>query len=416
MARRMETPDGWKASLLDSVTKRGSGHTPDKEHPEYWNGGIKWVSLADSNKLDAGTISETDKEISELGIAKSSAVVHPSGTVILSRDAGVGKSAVLDGDMAVSQHFIAWRCSPSLGLHNWFLYNWLQFNKREFERQAVGSTIKTIGLPYFKRLQICHPSYAEQLAIVEIISAWDRAIETVEALIANARAQKQALMQQLLPQGTTPPKKRLPGFSGEWDRKSISEIASRITQRNDGTGLPVLTISSTSGFVRQDAKYSRFMAGKSVETYIMLSEGDFAYNKGNSKTYEFGCIFDLEGYERALVPHVYVCFKLKKGHSHRFYKALFEADYLAPQLGRLVNTGVRNNGLLNIKPSEFLSTKIPVPPLDEQEAIAAVMEAASRTVIEHETQLSALRQEKAALMQQLLTGKRRVKLSESEVA
>ena len=410
MARRMEAPEGWKISLLDSVTKRGSGHTPDKEHPEYWNGGIKWVSLADSHRLDAGTISETAKEISELGIAKSSAVVHPSGTVILSRHAGVGKSAVLDGDMAVSQHFIAWRCSSSLGLHNWFLYMWLQFNKREFERQAVGSTIKTIGLPYFKRLQICYPPYAEQSAIVDIIRTWDRAIETVEALIANARAQKQALMQQLLSG-----KHRLPGFDDEWQRKPINEIATRVTRRNDGTELPVLTISSTSGFVRQDEKYSRFMAGKSVDTYIVLNEGEFAYNKGNSKTYEFGCIFDLEGYARALVPHVYVCFKLKKGYSHRFYKALFEADYLAPQLGQLVNTGVRNNGLLNIKPSEFLGTMVPVPPLDEQDAIAAVMEAASRTVIEHEAQLTALRQEKAALMQQLLTGKRRVKLPESEV-
>ena len=77
---------------------------------------------------------------------------------------------------------------------------------------------------------------------------------------------------------------------------------------------------------------------------------------------------------------------------------------------------MRNNGLLNIKPSEFLGTRVPVPPIDEQDAIAAVMEAASRTVIEYETQLAALRQEKAALMQQLLTGKRRVKLPESEVA
>ena len=71
MGRQIEAPEGWKISLLDSVTKRGSGHTPDKQHPEYWNGGIKWVSLADSHRLDAGAISETDKEISELGVAKS---------------------------------------------------------------------------------------------------------------------------------------------------------------------------------------------------------------------------------------------------------------------------------------------------------------------------------------------------------
>jgi type I restriction enzyme, S subunit len=113
-------PTGWQVDLLDNVGKRGSGHTPDQEYPEYWNGGIRWVSLADSNKLDKIYISETTKQISELGIRNSSAVLHPPGTVVLSRDAGVGKSAILATDMAVSQHFIAWVCGPKL--HNLYLY------------------------------------------------------------------------------------------------------------------------------------------------------------------------------------------------------------------------------------------------------------------------------------------------------
>lgn len=315
---------------------------------------------------------------------------------------------LVDGKFNVNNHAHAIRGTGACEA-DWFYY---YFQNRDLREHLTRQGAKRYKLTKasLEKIPLLVPPSVERVEIISILRTWDRAIETVEALIANARAQKQALMQQLLGG-----KHRLPGFSGEWHRKPINEIATRITRRNDGTDLPVLTISSTSGFVRQDEKYSRFMAGKSVDTYIVLNEGEFAYNKGNSKTYEFGCIFDLEGYARALVPHVYVCFKLKKGYSHRFYKALFEADYLAPQLGQLVNTGVRNNGLLNIKPSEFLGTKVPVPPLDEQDAIAAVMEAASRTVIEHETQLTALRQEKAALMQQLLTGKRRVKLPESEV-
>lgn len=315
---------------------------------------------------------------------------------------------LVDGKFNVNNHAHAIRGTGACEA-DWFYY---YFQNRDLREHLTRQGAKRYKLTKasLEKIPLLVPPSVERVEIISILRTWDRAIETVEALIANARAQKQALMQQLLSG-----KHRLPGFSGEWHRKPINEIATRITRRNDGTDLPVLTISSTSGFVRQDEKYSRFMAGKSVDTYIVLNEGEFAYNKGNSKTYEFGCIFDLEGYARALVPHVYVCFKLKKGYSHRFYKALFEADYLAPQLGQLVNTGVRNNGLLNIKPSEFLGTKVPVPPLDEQDAIAAVMEAASRTVIEHETQLTALRQEKAALMQQLLTGKRRVKLPESEV-
>lgn len=76
-------PLEWEVTLLDSVSTRGSGHTPNKNHPDYWNGGIKWVSLSDTSKLDQLWIYETDKEISEQGIANSSAVLHPAGTVII---------------------------------------------------------------------------------------------------------------------------------------------------------------------------------------------------------------------------------------------------------------------------------------------------------------------------------------------
>lgn len=278
--------------------------------------------------------------------------------------------------------------------------------QRQINAATKGSTFVEITLEDLRKVEVCCPrEKSEQRRIADVLSTWDRAIEAVEALIANARIQKKALMQSLLTGS-----KRLPGFSGAWKRQPIADVSTRISRRNDGTPLPVLTISSTSGFVRQDAKYARFMAGKSVESYIMLRKGEFAYNKGNSKTYEFGCVFDLEDTECGLVPHVYVCFRLKPGYSHRFYKALFEADFLAAQLGRLVNTGVRNNGLLNITPVQFLGTKVPVPPLDEQEAIAAVMEAASNEGRMFEAQLAALRQEKSALMQQLLTGHRRVKV------
>ena len=85
----------WRRALLDDVANRASGHTPDQGKPQYWNEGIKWVSLADSGQLDCGYIEKTAKEISALGIKHSSAVVLPADTVIISRDAGVGKSAIL---------------------------------------------------------------------------------------------------------------------------------------------------------------------------------------------------------------------------------------------------------------------------------------------------------------------------------
>ncbi|WP_102795411.1 restriction endonuclease subunit S [Bowmanella denitrificans] len=280
------------------------------------------------------------------------------------------------------------------------------------ERFDEASSVPTLNRNNVHGVKCVFPPFSEQKKIAEILSTWDKAITTTEQLLANSQQQKKALMQQLLTGKKRLLNKNGVRFSEEWKFQSISQISKRIQRKSDGEDHPILTISSLSGFVRQDERYSRYMAGESVKNYILLKKGEFAYNKGNSKTYEFGCIFDLDSHKSGLVPHVYVCFKLHQGLSHRYFKYLFEADYLKPQLGALVNTGVRNNGLLNIKPAEFMITKVPVPCFDEQERIADVIHASSDTISKLQQKLDALKQEKKALMQQLLTGKRRVQLTE----
>lgn len=193
----MNAPD-WEVKKLEDLAKRGSGHTPSKLDPEHYNGGIKWISLADSKRLDAGLISKTEHEISAKGIKNSSAVLHPAGTVLISRDAGVGKSAVMAQPMAVSQHFIVWTCHADL-LSNWFLYYQLQEMKPIFERIATGSTIKTIGLPFFKELLIAVPSLPEQQRIADCLSSLDTLITAATQELDTLKTHKKGLMQQLFP-------------------------------------------------------------------------------------------------------------------------------------------------------------------------------------------------------------------------
>jgi type I restriction enzyme S subunit len=188
----------WEERRLEELTKRGSGHTPSKSHPEYYNGGIKWVSLADSKSLDCGLISETTIQISEKGIQNSSAVLHPAGTVLISRDAGIGKSAVMSEPMAVSQHFIVWTCKPDR-LSNWFLYHLLQNSKPLFERAATGSTIKTIGLQFFIDLVFRCPSLHEQERIASCLSSLDAQITAETHKLEALKTHKKGLMQQLFP-------------------------------------------------------------------------------------------------------------------------------------------------------------------------------------------------------------------------
>lgn len=189
---------GWEEKKLEEIAKRGSGHTPNKSNSDYYNGGIKWVSLADSKRLDSGLITSTSIEISEKGIENSSAVLHPAGTVLISRDAGIGKSAVMGVPMAVSQHFIAWTCKPHM-LSNWFLYHLLQNSKPIFERAATGSTIKTIGLQFFIDLKFHIPSVPEQERIADCFNFLDHLIAAEIKIFESLTKQKKGLMQQLFP-------------------------------------------------------------------------------------------------------------------------------------------------------------------------------------------------------------------------
>lgn len=189
-------PKDWSYEKLDDFTIRGSGHTPNKSYPEYWNGNVKWVSLADSYRLDKLYISDTEYKITEQGLQNSSACIHPAGIVVMSRDAGVGKSAITTEPMAVSQHFMCWKCTEKTD--KYFLYYWLQYKKKMFENIAIGSTIVTIGLPYFKKLKITVPEKNEQEIIGQRLKTIDETLFILKSNLDKMSMQKQGLMQDLL--------------------------------------------------------------------------------------------------------------------------------------------------------------------------------------------------------------------------
>ncbi|NUC31149.1 restriction endonuclease subunit S [Escherichia coli] len=405
-------PKGWMLKQLSDIVKEKISYGIVQAGPHIPNG-IPYIKSSDiRGAIDPASLQRTAPEIH---YKYRRSAVHP-GDIIFSLRGNIGETAIVPSNLLEANLTQGTaRISVSGDQCNEFYHQQFAMDKLRnyINSLSKGSTFKEISLEELRKVKVLCAPLPEQKKIAQILSTWDKAITVTEKLLVNSQQQKKALMQQLLTG-----KKRLLDengvrFSTEWEFKRISEIATRVQRKNDAAEHPILTISSLSGFVRQDERYSRYMAGESVKNYILLKKGEFAYNKGNSKTYEFGCIFDLEAYEAGLVPHVYVCFRLKNGLSHRYFKYLFEADYLKPQLGALVNTGVRNNGLLNIKPTEFMQTKVPVPCFEEQESIADMLYNSSRTIRVLQDKLACLKDEKKALMQQLLTGKRRVKVDEA---
>ncbi len=271
--------------------------------------------------------------------------------------------------------------------------------QRLLERRAHGGTMLGLNADALGSLKIPVPPLREQRKIAEILRAWDEAIENLEALRVAKRDRLTGLAQRLLGIGGA--------FPDSWNQRPLSTISTRVRRQNGGGDHPVMTISAKSGFRLQSDKFSRDMAGSSVDRYIVLHEGEFAYNKGNSLTAPYGCIFPLNR-PTALVPFVYFCFALKADLNREFFAHLFAAGALNHQLSRLINSGVRNDGLLNLNPEDFFGCKVPVPPAEEQSAIASALTAAKHEIGLLQTEIEAFNRQKRGLMQKLLTGQWRV--------
>ena len=107
---------------------------------------------------------------------------------------------------------------------------------------------------------------------------------------------------------------------------------------------------------------------------------------------------------------MYYCFRPRNNEiKGKFYKFYFENSLLNHQLQKVINTGVPNDGLLNLHPTDFFKMRIKVPPISEQKRITTVLSTATNEINNLEKKLKALEKQKRGLMQKLLTGEIRVK-------
>lgn len=168
-------PEDWPVLQIRWVARTGTGHTPSRSHEKYWipdECSIPWFTLADVWQIrddHLETVADTAEMISPVGIDNSAAELHPAGTVLLSRTASIGFSAVMGRDMAVSQDFMTWTCGERLDPY--FLLYALRSMRPELLRLMAGSTHKTIYMPDLHALRIPLPPIDDQRSIVERIRA-----------------------------------------------------------------------------------------------------------------------------------------------------------------------------------------------------------------------------------------------------
>lgn len=198
------------------------------------------------------------------------------------------------------------------------------------------------------------------------------------------------------------PKLRFKGFTDDWEQRKLGDVCEEVSGNNGNVkGLPILTISAANGWMNQKDRFSQVIAGNELKKYTLLEKGHLAYNHGNSKLAKYGTVFVQNLYDQALVPRVYHSFKMKTENNPYYVEYYFATKKLDRELARLVTSGARMDGLLNINKKDFFKIKFEVPTPVEQSLISTILQKLDQIITLHEEKKRQLERLKSALLQKM---------------
>lgn len=197
------------------------------------------------------------------------------------------------------------------------------------------------------------------------------------------------------------PKLRFKGFTDDWEQRKLTSFIQRVKGNDGRMDLPTLTISASEGWLNQKDRFSANIAGSEQKNYTLLRQGELSYNHGNSKLAKYGVVYVLKDYKEALVPRVYHSFKVDESYDALFVEYYFSTKRPDRELAKLVSSGARMDGLLNIGYDEFTNISIAVPTFSEQKQIVALLMRFDKFITLHQRKLEKLKLNKSALLQKL---------------
>ena len=202
------------------------------------------------------------------------------------------------------------------------------------------------------------------------------------------------------------PKLRFPGFDEPYRTTLLGEIASLVNRTDPKSNAPIMMLSAGNGFIMQSEKYSRDNAGQSLKKYILLKQGELAYNHGASKAKQFGCCYELTEPE-ARIPYVYHCFKINEDEYTPYVAMALNNAKMDQQLKRLVSSSVRMDGLLNISFEDYMSVTLHLPSFIEQKHIADFLTKLDERIAYQERLITSLKKYKRGLHKLVFIKKRK---------
>lgn len=160
-----------------------------------------------------------------------------------------------------------------------------------------------------------------------------------------------------------------PFYTSSWEQRKLGDVVKEITRNDPESEAPIMMITANNGFIEQSERYAFNNAGESLKKYILLKKGELAYNHGASKLRPYGSCFALTTAENARIPFVYHCFSAENQNAE-FMSIELNGAEIENQLRKIVSSGARMDGLLNISFDEYTSVSVLLPGTEEQDRIA----------------------------------------------
>lgn len=402
-------PNGWEKHPVGKICR---SIVPGRNKPKEFSGSIPWVTTPEiKGRYIPSKVQQN--YVSTEALRECGGKIVPSGAVVMAAVGELGLVAIASEEVVLNQQLHAFVCSDSV--HNEYLAYWLSSQKPYMETIASKTTIPYLNKTNCESIPVALPPLHEQRKIAKILSTWDKAISTTERLIDNSKQQKKALMQQLLTG-----KKRLlddsgKPFEGAWETKHISDAfkvgsSKRVLQADwCDNGVPFYRTRELVSLAKREPFRSEIFISEELfcqisEKYGLPVEGDFLVSGVGT----LGVIYKVKNKDRFYFKDGNVLwFKSNGSIDSDYFYHCFKSNYIQNQIvNQTTITTVGTYTISNAKQTKFLCP----PSVKEQQEVSAALTNADKEIELLEQQLADLKQEKKALMQQLLTGKRRVKV------
>ena len=411
-------PDGWTIQPGENISSKiTKGQSPGWQGFTYQDHGVLFVTSENvrDGMLDVSRPKFLSEEFNE---KLKGSQLSPGDILINIVGASIGRSCMfrlVDTAANINQAVCLFR--PNERAHGDYVAQYLQL--QSVKNRLIGTQSESarpnLTLGDIRAFPFLLPSLIEQKKIAQILSTWDKAIDKVERLIENSKAQKKALMQRLL-LGS----ERLPGFEGKWNVRHLEEVTviavSPVDKKSSPGEETVRLCNYTDVYyndhILDDMDFMVATASNNEIERFSLRQGDVVITKDSETPDDIAIPAYVEqelngvvcGYHLAIIrPDT----DLADG---QFLAYLFSLPHTRYYFFTLANGATRFGlGVESIRRASFS-----LPQIEEQKAIAKIIRTADAELFSLRKQLGALREEKKALMQQLLTGKRRVTVTDQD--